>query len=1831
MTNYKIQNRTEHFSKTTVEQLNDNLAALRLLKKLEQEDRSATNAEQTVLSKYVGWGGLANLVFDELNKRFEKERLELKELLTPAEYDSAKASSLTAYYSDPTVARAMWDKLVQEGFKGGNILDPSMGTGVFFMTMPEFLRANSRLYGVELDTVTGAIAKYLFPEATILVQGFETVDFNSESFDLIISNIPFADLRISHKNYKNTYYIHDFFIKHSISLLKHKGALAVITSTGTVDKRTNNILKEIKDEVHFKGGLRLPNTAFKEQAGTDVTSDILYFQRDTLKEPNGSYYFVEHSKLYEEVALFENDVTDKKIFVNPFFLDNRFVLGDYKVSTFRGGSLTVVPNSDRTIAEQIENGMNEFYSFFDLSQLSTDENQSVIAAEVVNSSGISKELQASMRMNEFAVDNNGVVYYKDRSGIRQSSKIEEIKFFTDENKEFVKYHQQHNEKVIAAFEKRVAEDQNVIVSTFYDKTPSKRGQNEGLYSATHFYEKPLNEAENVRIRGLIRIKEVYLDLINLQRTSSYEIELFNQLLQDLNLAYDSFVQKFGYINSRSNANLFDCDDRYSLIASLEDEILDPNDSKKVVYRKSEAFRKPTIRPQVEFSKVDNARDALLTSISEGRGVDFDLMTSLYVGSTKESIIEELAGEIYIDIETLVSTGKVTYVGKHDFLSGDILSKLEALEKGKRDYPEVCEWASYQTDLELAKPEWVNLVDINYNLSSQWIPEIVLGKFFYHFFLEDNNVDEDDCNNLIIRDKIAGTIFTRLANDRFKYSSVSRRLGLKTEDGSRNKYEYAFDIVAYMLNGDQPTINKNVGDMNTPKYETDSVATTNLREIEREISEAFKSFVEKDEKVGQLLAETYNETYNRVVAKQYDGSQLVVDGLAKNIEFRPHQKDAIQRIIEEKRALLAHEVGTGKTLTMLGAGFKLKELGLINKPLYVVPTSLTAQFGQEIMKFFPTKNVFVTTKKDFEKSRRRRFIARIATGDYDAIVIGDSQFEKMIVSQERQKAFLKEKIEELEYSISLIKKKGNSFSVKKIEGMKRRLETRLSKLDHFYEKDDFIEFEQLGIDMLFVDEAHHFKNVRPTTKFNNVVGIGQVTAKKNLDMEMKVRAIQEEHNYQNVVFATGTPVSNSISEMFIMMNYVQPDVLAKFKVGYFDAWVGAFGLIENSLELSPTGDKYISRLRFKKFVNLPELMMIYRNTTDIQLSENLDLQLPRVRRFALKTELTEHQKLYLDELVKRTELIKNGSVDPSNDNMLKITSEARKLALDMRLLDSEHYSITDSHKIMQVVDKVEEIYHKETEHKGTQMIFSDLGTPSGSDKEFVLYEEIKRLLVERDIPAEHIAFVHDADTEQKKVQLSRKMNVGEVRILLASTEKGGTGLNVQKRMKAVHHLDVPWKPSDIIQRNGRLVRQGNIYKTVDIYHYITKGSFDNYLWQIQETKLHYISQIMTAKSPVRAAEDIDEQTMTASDFKAIATGNPYLKLQLELSNEKDLLESQFKSWKRSSEHYAYLVKSAKEQLPILQERISKVSRDIETADLFSKDKVKFSVDFGDKTVDRRDLACNELVYRMQNNFSDSARVVILAEYRGFKLRMLSMSANTLIPGQFLTLNVVGRNQYPVQIDTEKPGSVFQRIDNVISGLNSKLKEFKKDADKKQEIIERGEVEAFTKLDRLNYVTAKYDVLTPLILKEEEAEIIENVLADFDESYSKNHSGYEVVEESASVVSIESLDENANNDEYEDGVWEEIEEEVEVDEFVPESITSITLTNKAGNGTPIQSITTSEDVEVEEVKKPKSISHEFEVAVQAFLDLLGDFELNVEDEEALFEKSDVEICFEQMSLF
>ncbi|ETA74485.1 SNF2-related protein [Ligilactobacillus equi] len=1433
---------------------------------------------------------------------------------------------------------------------------------------------------------------------------------------------------------------------------------------------------------------------------------------------------------------------------NPYFVYNlENVLGDYEVKHFMGGRLSVKAPEEQNLQQAIK---DSFDNFKELENNNVPNHQNLAALETVEAAndGLPDNI-VNLAMYSYGFDRKtGKIYYRDYNGIKESAKTASLVFFEDKDGNFLGFDRSETSAIVKEFKEITKKNPSAITSIYRNSKAVTTGKHKGQFKQTYFYNKPLSQNEKERIIGMIGIKEAYRKIIDLQQKENYDVQAFDNLLVKLNTCYDEFLLKFGYLNDKVNARLFESDDSYPLIASLEDELPPKENSKQVDYKKAQAFFEPTIRPLSKPTTVNNAIDALNFSLSLGKGVDFSVMTSIYPNSTKESLIEELGNNIMLDIEAYAMFRNVEYVQRNDALSGDILTKIDLVKELEEEGDTAANWSLYLKELEDVKPKTISLADISYKLGSSWIPDNVFAMFAAatfsdhefnsvdNFVFDDNipKLDSPEYNDVFEKSPkhiIINSQFQRYYMD-YGWARVNLALGL--EDSK--KYSRGSDIMTYLMRNELPTITKiDENDESGKKRVTDPVATANLRQVEKRLENLFKEFVVSRPEVSQLIETTYNQEFNRIKLKEYDGSHLEFNGLAKQFNLRGYQKNAVQRILEDKRALLAHEVGAGKTLTMVAAAFKLKDLGLVKKPMFVVPSNLTAQFGQEILKFFPNKKVLVTTKKDFEKSHRKLFVSRIMTSDYDGIVIGQSQFEMIPVSKETEEKFIQRQYNELLSVIASAEKDDKYLTVKELERRKNKLKERLDALGKI-KRDSFITFENLGVDFLFVDEAHGYKNVAPISNLGQIKGINSVTAKKNLDMQAKINYLHEKFNNRNVVFATGTPVSNSISEMYIMMNYIQPDVLAKYGVGNFDDWVGAFGLIESSLELNPTGSKYVSTKRFSKFVNLPELMSLYKTSTDIMTSDSLDLDIPDSQKVVITSDLTEQQKLKLAELVERSEKLHTEDVDPTEDNMLKITGEARKLTLDMRLLDPESSS-KDSKKLSQVISNVMDVYKRTDDHKGTQIIFSDQGTPKKTDT-FSVYQDLKDRLVAAGIPENEIAFMHDAKDENAKTVLSRKMNAGQVRILIASTEKGGTGLNVQQRMKAVHHLDVPWKPSDIIQRNGRLIRQGNMFKGVVTYYYITKGSFDNYLWQIQENKLKYITQIMTNKSPIRSMSDIDDEVMTSSDFKAIATSNPFLKTSIELNNRIDLLSQQKRNWERSQDAKRRNVEIANQLLPKLQANLKDIEADLAYVTDSNLQNQDFEMTIDGQTYDKRanaGMALHRILNSLYigNRFNvDEKGLIEVGNYHDFKIKIDDKRPSTQIGKAFLIKNVylVRNFTYTVQVELAPHNQIgsIQRIINKINRLERPLKEKQQSIKTHEKVIEIGfDTNGFDKDEALEYLRQKQFLLSPYVSSDEKINIAEinEKLTEFDNDFLASHPNFDLTNDAVVLEKQDNLEEKS----------------------------------------------------------------------------------------------------------
>ncbi|MDR2833089.1 MAG: DEAD/DEAH box helicase family protein [Streptococcaceae bacterium] len=1503
-----------HYPKTTAEKINKNIEAIQLVKKLESTNTKATFIEQEKLSKYVGWGGLANIFLDTRNERFEVERQELKTLITPKEYEQIEQSSLTAYYTEPELIKSIWKKLELSGFKGGRVLDPEMGTGNFFAAMPEDLKKHSELVGVELDSLTGAIAKNLQQSANIRVQGFETVNFSDNSFDVVIGNVPFADIRVSDSTYENIL-IHDYFFQKSMDLVRPGGILAFITSTGTMDKKDPRTRENLAKKGKLIAGYRLPETAFKTIAGTDVTTDILFFQKTEQHQT-------------EDMPLWTKGAPSQEL-PNPYFEENpQNVLGDFTIKNFHGQTLSVKESNDSSYLEKFENTTLDLtYSKGQLDDYQLS---------------ISKQPQ-SLAPYTFGIE-NGKVYY-----------------------------QNGNTKERRDVSKRAME----------------------------------------RLSGLIHLKEAALSLIQLQKFEGYSLVEFERAKNELNKVYDRFIEQNGFVHNKGNRLVFREDDFYPFLCSLEIEKEDGPGEK--TYKKAEIFHQPTIRPIQSLTHVDNALDALHMSFNLYQKVDLEYMQEIYSKELSD-ILEELQGEIYLNHKT----GE--YEITSEYLSGDVKTKLSEIndyvKEGNIDF------LSNQKALESVQPVNLSLTDIHFRLGTPWIPQD-----FYKDFIKDTfELTPFEIQKLIKLD------FDRYHKSYFlsNKKSLNNHL-IKNTFGTKRKN--ALELLEECMNFKNSVVEDTIEVEGKDKRVVNPKETLFAREKQELIRQTFNQWIFNSKERTEILETIYNSRYNRNISRQYDGSQMIFPSLNPSIELRPHQKNAVQRIVNEGRALLAHVVGSGKTLTMIAAGMKLKELGLVQKPLFVVPKNLVTNFGEEILRAYPDKKVLVATEHDFKKERRKQFVSRIATGTYDAIVMGHTQFGKIKMSDARVEKFMRDEIASIVEMLA--KSNENSHSFKQLQSTKMKLEKRLEESLKTNHKDKLLDFEELGVDCLFVDEAHGFKNLRFDTKLSSVAGVTTGNAQKAMDMLLKVRYLQEENNQRGVIFATGTPISNSMCEMYTVMRYLEPDVLEDLGLTHFDDWQGVFGEIENKMEMTPEASGYRIRNRFAKFHNLPELMTQFHQVADIQTQDMLDLPVPKHKNILIETKATLAQQMKMDELALRAEQIRLGMVSPVIDNMLKVTHEARYMALDPRLLDNKIYEAGDSKKLEKCAQNVGRIYHQTANESATQMIFSDIGVPKASTEHFSAYQELKALLIQKEIPQEQIAFIHDAKTDAQKDALFEKIRNGETRIIIGSTEKLGTGVNVQDKLIAAHHLDCPWRPSDIEQRNGRIIRQGNQFDEVEIYTYITSGTFDSYLWQIQEQKLSYITQIMSSKAATRSTDEVDEIVLEASEVKALTTGNPLLKERADLENTVNRLKLLQSAHSNEQQTMKRDLQLALKNLPLAKQKLEMIIADKTNFSDHSSQNFELIIDEKLYTEEDKKTEVGQKLFkkitevRMEASNLEEMRKIKIGEFKGFSLYFDGFVQQS----NDYSIRVEGKMDHFIQVNPTSSLGAIQRLGKFEEKLNT----------------------------------------------------------------------------------------------------------------------------------------------------------------------------------------------------
>jgi N12 class adenine-specific DNA methylase len=1395
-----------------------NVASIRLLNKLEEENRLATPDEQEILSRYVGWGGIPQ-VFDENNSQWAKEYVEINELLTDGEYASARASTLNAHYTSPIVIKAMYDCLSNMGFQAGNILEPACGVGNFLGLVPDSMK-NSKLYGIELDSITGRIAKQLYQKANITVQGFEETNLPDSFFDLAIGNVPFGSYGIADKKYdKHHFYIHDYFFAKTLDKVRPGGIIAFITSKGTMDKQNPEVRKYIAQRAELLGAVRLPNNAFLANAGTEVTTDIIFLQkRDRVIDIEPDWVHL--------------STNEEGIPINRYFADNPdMMLGTMAYDDRMYGNskeTTCIPYENADLGELLREALENIHAEiteYEIDDISDDVDTSIPA-------------DPNVRNFSYTVV-DGEIYYRENS---RMNKVE------------------------------------------------------------------VSVTANGRIKGMIAIRDCVRDLIEYQ-TEDYSDEVIREQQHKLNRLYDEFTAKYGLLNSRGNNMAFSDDSSYCLLCSLE--ILNENGE---LERKADMFTKRTIRQRAVISHVDTATEALAISIAEKACVDMDFMQSL-TGLSEEQLGKDLQGVIFRNPEKLDSEGKPIFETADAYLSGNVREKLKNARQFADMHPDI--YSINVTALEKVQPKDLSASEIDVRLGATWLPPDIIKDFMFEL-LE---------TPYMYRRYIDVLYSSYTANWNVKGKNDDRSGNIKSVMTYGTSRINAYKIIEETLNLKDVRVFDTVYEDGVEKRVLNKKETAIAQQKQEAIKEAFQSWIWKDPSRRERLTRIYNDRFNSIRPREYDGSHIRFTGMNPEIILRKHQVDAVAHILYGGNTLLAHCVGAGKTYEMTAAAMESKHLGLCQKSMFVVPNHLTEQWAAEFLQLYPSANILVATKKDFETKNRKKFCARIATGDYDAVIIGHSQFEKIPISQERQKQQLEEQIAEITNGIRELKEeRSERYAIKQLEKTKKTLKLKLDKLNDASRKDDVVTFEELGVDRLFVDEADFYKNLFLYTKMRNVAGLSQTEAQKSSDLFAKCRYLDELTDGRGIIFATGTPISNSITEMYTMQRYLQYETLRKNGLQHFDCWASTFGETVTAIELAPEGTGYRAKTRFARFYNLPELMNMFKEIADIKTADMLNLPVPKATYHNVAVKPSEFQQDMVAELAERAERVRNKMVEPYEDNMLKITNDGRKLALDQRLANSILPDHEES-KVNACIGNVFRFWQENSHKKLTQLVFCDLSTPK-NDGNFNVYDDVRQKLIERGVPADEIAFIHDANTETRKKELFAKVRKGQVRVLLGSTFKMGAGTNVQDRLIALHDLDCPWRPRDLEQRSGRIVRQGNKNDEVHIFRYVTENTFDAYLYQILENKQRFISQIMTSKSPVRSAEDIDETALSYAEVKALATGNPYIKEKMDL----DIQVSKLKLLKANhlSQKYALedrLLKHYPQQIKSTEERIARYEKDL----------------------------------------------------------------------------------------------------------------------------------------------------------------------------------------------------------------------------------------------------------------------------------------------------------------
>ena len=1500
------------------EKFRNNMAAINLLHELEIENRLATPEEQEVLSQYVGWGGLP-MAFDEHNAAWAEEFKELYASLSPEEYRAAMESTLTAFYTPPVVIKAMYDALDRLGFLQGNILEPSCGTGNFFGLLPESMQ-NSKLHGVEIDSLTGRIAKQLYQKANIAIEGFEKTNLPDDHFDVVLGNVPFGEIRVNDSRYNaQKFLIHDYFFAKALDKVRAGGVVMFITSKGTMDKASPEVRKYIARRAVLLGAIRLPDNTFKANAGTEVTSDILILQkRDRVMDIEPDWVHLDTD---------ENGVT-----MNRYFVEHpEMVLGEIKMESTRFGTFEPVckARKDIPLSEFLSNAVQRING--EIPELDNG------VDEISDEQELSVPADPNVRNFSFTLV-DGRVYFRENDRMQPAS-----------------------------------------------------------VSMT---------AEN-RIKGLIQIRDCVRKLIEYQ-TDDYPEEMIRTEQENLNRLYDVYTAKYGLINSRGNYLAFASDESYFLLCSLE--VLDDEGNFK---RKADMFTKRTIKPHREVTSVETASEALALSIGEKARVDLPYMEQL-AGKTQAELVQDLQGVIF----KVPNCEPVSYVAADEYLSGNVRNKLTIAELAAKNDPEL---AVNVEALKKVIPKDLSAAEISVRLGATWIPQEDIQRFVMELLTPSSYA----AGRLKVR-------YTPINGDWFIENKSSDMGNVKADSTYGTKRASAYRIIEDTLNLRDTRIFDYVYDEHGNKKAVFNAKETTAAQAKQEaIKQAFQDWIWKDPERRNRLVRYYNDTFNSVRPREYDGSHITFGGISPEITLRPHQVNAIAHILYGGNTLLAHKVGAGKTFEMVAAAQESKRLGLCQKSMFVVPNHLVGQWASEYLRLYPSANILVTTKRDFETGNRKKFCGRIATGDYDAVIIGHSQFEKIPMSIERQREQLEKQLDDIERGIDDVQaSKGEQFTVKQLMKTRKAIKTKLEKLNDTKRKDTVIDFEQLGVDRLFIDESHFYKNLYLYTKMRNVGGIAQTEAQKSSDLFMKCRYLDEITGNRGTVFATGTPVSNSMVELYSVQRYLQYDTLAQNGLQHFDSWASTFGETVTALELAPEGTNYRAKTRFAKFYNLPELMQMFREVADIQTADMLKLPVPKVNYRNIKTKPSEIQTEMVASLAKRAEKVRARLVEPNIDNMLKITNDGRKLALDQRMIDPMLPDDPDS-KVNACVDNVYRIWEEHADTKATQLVFCDLSTPK-NDGTFNVYDDMREKLIARGIPAGQIRFIHEATTDAQKKELFGKVRSGEVRVLLGSTPKMGAGTNVQDRLIAIHNLDCPWRPSDLEQRQGRIERQGNMFPEVEVYRYVTEQTFDAYLYQLVESKQKFISQIMTSKSPVRSAEDVDEVALSFAEVKMLATGDERFKEKMDL----DIQVSKLKVLKQSylSEHYDLedrILKHFPQTIAEYEQRI--VCYKADTA-LTEQHKPQGEEKFCPMTLRgisyTEKAAAGEMLLAICKEYPLSAPIEI-GSYRGFKMEIFYDTVGT-----HYCLNLCGQAKYKVELGSDPLGNLT-RIENELAKLPARL--------------------------------------------------------------------------------------------------------------------------------------------------------------------------------------------------